>query len=670
MRRVNDVLGPACATMMGLGLLLLPLFSLTGCGESPPAKSPAEAKAEPSGRPQAAPLEESHERLSAEVTKSEVLSTADVSSTISAPGGSKPTSGHGDGAGAAGAAMPRLKSRLSGSQLFGGPSGGPPAASAPIGRPQPQDVALKGFANLPHPDANRGPRGGTIAGLADSSGEKDFDTEAYAPIVENDFLRVTDNPLSTFSIDVDTASYANVRRFLNASQLPPPGAVRLEELVNYFTYDYAPPDDGVPFAARVEAAQCPWNTKHHLVRIGLKGRVIEHAQRPVSNLVFLIDVSGSMNQPDKLPLVKESLRLLVNELSENDRIAICVYAGSAGLVLPSTTGDQRETILSALDNLQAGGSTNGGAGIVQAYNVAIENFIPKGTNRVILCTDGDFNVGTTSQDQLMTLITEKAKSKVFLSVLGFGTGNVKDSTMELLADKGNGNYAYIDTLKEGRKVFVEEMTGTLITIAKDVKIQVDFNPAHVAAYRLLGYENRLLKAEDFKDDKKDAGEIGSGHTVTALYEVIPPGVAVPAGAVEPSKYRQAAVPKGTAAEGESANAELPGADAAAADKKPEAQHADEMLTVRLRYKQPESDDSTPLEIPVKAQVQAFDRTSGDFQFATAVVQFGMLLRDSKYKDGANWDSVLEIAEGGKGEDKHGHRAEFLELVRKAKSLQK
>lgn len=504
-------------------------------------------------------------------------------------------------------------------------------------------------------ETSKAPQGGKDKdgdGVRDAEGEARFNTEAYAAVPENDFLRAKENPLSTFSIDVDTASYANVRRFLTGYHRPPPGAVRLEELVNYFSYDYAPPTDDVPFAVHCETAQCPWNTKHHLLRIALKGKIIEKEQRPVSNLVFLIDVSGSMNEPNKLPLVKESLKLLVGELSENDRIAICVYAGAAGLVLPSTTGDNKQVILSALDNLQAGGSTNGGAGISQAYATAVQNFIKGGTNRVILCTDGDFNVGQTSHDQLLKLIEEKAKSGVFLSVLGFGHGNYKDTTMELLADKGNGNYAYIDTLNEGRKVFVEQMTGTLITIAKDVKIQVDFNPAYVAAYRLLGYENRMLKAEDFKDDKKDAGEIGAGHTVTALYELVPPGQDIPAGSVDPSKYQK------KSAASEAAEAEKP------------SEHADELLTVRLRYKEPDADVSKPLEVPVKADVQEFDKTSVDFQFATSVVQFGMLLRNSKYKGDANWDSVLEIAQGSLGADKNGYRAEFVDLAKKAREVMK
>ena len=367
----------------------------------------------------------------------------------------------------------------------------------------------------------------------------EFNTETYDEIVENEFLLAQSNPLSTFSIDVDTAAYANVRRFLTHGQKPPPGAVRIEELVNYFSYDYPWPEGDVPFAVNAEIAGCPWAPEHRLVRFGLKGRVIEADSRPVSNLVFLLDVSGSMADENKLPLVKNAMRLLVEQLGENDRVAIVVYAGSSGLVLPSTTADQKQTILTAFDRLNAGGSTNGGEGIELAYQVAVENYINGGVNRVILCTDGDFNIGTTDRSSLVRLIEEKAASGVALTVLGFGMGNYKDATVEQLADKGNGNYAYIDTLNEARKVLVEQMTGTLITIAKDVKIQVDFNPAQVAAYRLIGYENRLLKAEDFDDDTEDAGEIGAGHTVPALYEIIPVGVDVPESMTAPqSKYQQ------------------------------------------------------------------------------------------------------------------------------------
>ena len=475
--------------------------------------------------------------------------------------------------------------------------------------------------------------------------EQDFNTEAYDQIIENPFLSAKQNPLSTFSIDVDTASYANVRRFLNQQQLPPPGAVRIEELINYFTYDYLPPEGNVPFSVHVELADCPWNAKHRLARIGLKGREIHVEQRPPSNLVFLLDVSGSMADANKLPLVKSAMKMLVDRLGENDRVAIAVYAGASGLVLPSTSADNKLRILSALDHLEAGGSTNGGEGIQLAYRIAVENFLQGGVNRVILCTDGDFNVGTTNQSELIRLIEEKAKGGVFLSVLGFGMGNYKDSTMEKLADKGNGNYTYIDTVNEARKVLVEEMTGTLITIAKDVKIQIDFNPAQVAGYRLIGYENRILRAEDFKDDTKDAGEIGAGHTVTALYELVPPGQPLPESDVDPSKYQKP-------------------------DKPTDADSSDELFTVRLRYKDPDGQTSKPLEVPVIAKVKKFEEASNDFRFTGSVAEFGMLLRDSKYRGDSNFKRVLETASTSLGQDASGYRSEFLKLVKTAEELKK
>lgn len=473
----------------------------------------------------------------------------------------------------------------------------------------------------------------------------DFNTESYDHIYENPFLASAQNPLSTFSIDVDTASYSNMRRFLNQQSMPPKGSVRLEELINYFPYDYRPPQDNTPFAVRVEMTQCPWNLDHQVLRIGLKGREIDMSKRPLSNLVFLLDVSGSMGEPNKLPLLQNALKMLVDKLGENDRVAIVVYAGATGLVLPSTSCDRKEKVVAALEELGAGGSTNGGEGIELAYRVAVENFIKGGINRVILATDGDFNVGTTSQDELIELIEAKAKSGVFLTVLGFGMGNYKDSMLEKLADKGNGNYAYIDTLSEARKALVEQMSGTLITIAKDVKIQVDFNPAAVQAYRLLGYENRMLRAEDFKDDSKDAGEIGAGHTVTAIYEIVPVGKPMPLPEVEASKYQAPAQPVA-------------------------ATNSGELLTVRLRYKEPNSDTSKPLEFPVMNQVTKLDKCSPDFRFAVSVALFGMILRDSKYKGNGTLDLVWELAVEAKGEDKGGYRAEFLELIKKAQELTK
>lgn len=472
----------------------------------------------------------------------------------------------------------------------------------------------------------------------------EFNTEAYDAIAENPFLAAAQNPLSTFSVDVDTASYANVRRMLNGRQMPPAGAVRIEEFVNYFSYDYPQPEGDVPFSVNVEIAGCPWTPGHKLARIGLKGREIELEDRPPTNLVFLLDVSGSMSAPNKLPLVKSAMVLLLDRLDENDTVAIAVYAGASGLVLPPTTADQKLTILSALDALEAGGSTNGGEGIRLAYETAAGSFIKDGANRVILCTDGDFNVGVTNQSDLVDLIQEKAAGGVFLSVLGFGMGNYKDSTLEKLADKGNGNYAYIDTHAEARKVLVEQLTGTLITIAKDVKVQVDFNPARVQSYRLIGYENRMLRAEDFEDDKKDAAEIGAGHTVTALYELVPVGAEFPAGAVTPSKYQQ------------------PGELA-------EAAQSDEIMTVRLRYKAPDADESQAFDVAMADSDVDFGAASEGFQFAAAVAGFGMLLRGSQHAGGATLDAVHEIAASSLGEDPHGYRREFLKLVEQADELQ-
>jgi Ca-activated chloride channel family protein len=470
--------------------------------------------------------------------------------------------------------------------------------------------------------------------------------DKYGHLVDNPFRTVKDHPLSTFSIDVDTASYANVRRFLlRENRLPPPDAVRIEELVNYFDYDYAGPEDDVPFAAHIEVAGCPWKAGRRLVRVGLKGMEVRGEQRPPSNLVFLLDVSGSMNSPDKLPLLKDGMKLLAEQVREDDRVGIVVYAGSEGLVLPSTPGAEREKILAALERLQAGGSTNGGAGIELAYRVAQENFIEGGVNRVLLCTDGDFNVGTTSTGALVRMVEERAKKGVFLSVLGFGRGNLNDSMMEEISNKGNGNYAYVDSLAEARKVLVEQVGGTLVTIAKDVKIQIEFNPAQVAAYRLIGYANRMLAPEDFNDDKKDAGEIGAGHTVTALYELVPAGEEVDVPSVDPLKYQTTTRPSDESV-------------------------AEELLTLKLRYKAPDGDKSKLLEFPVVDGGAPFGKASPDFQFAAAVASFGMLLRDSEHQGDATYDAVLEIATAAKGPDAHGYRAEFLDIVRRAKALAK
>jgi Ca-activated chloride channel family protein len=470
-------------------------------------------------------------------------------------------------------------------------------------------------------------------------------TEAYNGITDNPFKRVSDEPLSTFSIDVDTAGYSNLRRFLNQGTLPPKDAIRIEEMINYFPYDYAPPTGEDPFAAHVEAADCPWNPQHRLIRIGLKGKEVRGDDRAGCNLVFLIDVSGSMEPANKLPLLKSALQLLLNQLQPQDRVTLVTYAGTSGLALPSTPCTNKPIIAAAIDKLRAGGSTNGASGIQLAYSAALQNFIEHGVNRVILATDGDFNVGVTSPNELTNLITDKAKSGVFLSVLGFGMGNLKDGTLESLADKGNGNYAYIDTLQEARKVLVEQMAGTLVTIAKDVKIQIEFNPGKVGAYRLIGYENRVMAAQDFNDDRKDAGEIGAGHTVTALYEVVPVGVPMNLAGVDPLKYQKpvAAPPS-------------------------EAVDSPETLNLRLRYKQPDGDTSKLLEIPITDNGAKFEGASIDFKFASAVASFGMILRDSPYRGSATFETVRSLAQEGKGADNAGYRAEFAQLVGLAKAL--
>ena len=470
--------------------------------------------------------------------------------------------------------------------------------------------------------------------------------ESYAPIREVEFVTARENPLSTFSIDVDTASYSNVRRFLEQEMIPPADAIRTEELINYFRYDYPQPSGENAFSVNLEMNRAPWNPEHELVRVGLKGREISAEGRGPANLVFLVDVSGSMNSPDKLPLLQRSLSALVENLSEDDRVAIVTYAGSSGLVLDSTQGKAKREILDAIANLRSGGSTNGSGGIKQAYETARQNFLKGGNNRVILCTDGDFNVGVTDQGGLQKLIETERESGVFLSVLGFGTGNLKDSTMETLADKGNGNYAYIDSISEGRKVLVEQMGSTLFTIAKDVKIQVEFNPARVAGYRLIGYGNRLLAKEDFNNDKIDAGEIGAGHTVTALYEIIPAGQSVQGSpSVDPLKYQQPEQKVVTA--------------------------SNEILTVKVRYKAPDGQKSSLLEIPLAAsEIPSPDKASEDFRFAAAVAAFGMKLRGSPHVGEIKWTEIQDIARGALGKDPGSYRAEFLTLIEKAKTLQK
>jgi Ca-activated chloride channel homolog len=479
----------------------------------------------------------------------------------------------------------------------------------------------------------------------ESGGERGG-TESYAEIIERAFVRTVDAPVSTFSIDVDTASYANARRFLNQGQLPPKDAVRIEELINYFDYDYPQPDGEHPFSVNVEVNTCPWNADHELARIGLQGRAIEWDDRPGSNLVFLIDVSGSMKDEDKLPLLKKAMALLTKRLAASDRVAIVTYSNEARLALAPTTADKKRTILAALDSLSANGGTNGAGGLQLAYDVAADAFVNDGINRVILATDGDFNVGVSSTPELVELITDKAKSGVFLSVLGFGEGNLKDSNLEALADRGNGHYAYIDGFNEARKVLLEEAGGSLVTIAKDVKIQVEFNPATVGAYRLIGYENRALAARDFADDRKDAGEIGAGHSVTALYELVPLDKmeSIP-GAGDLKYQKPPAPPEGVV-------------------------DSDELMTVKLRYKAPDADKSTPFDVPVGRPLAFGVRANPtpDFQFASAVAGFGMLLRDSDYRGDTTYDGVLSWAQQGRGPDTGGYRAEFISLVKIAQAL--
>lgn len=469
---------------------------------------------------------------------------------------------------------------------------------------------------------------------------KDFNTEEYGRFAENEFLAVADNPLSTFSVDVDRAAYSNVRRFLRDGQRPPRDAVRIEEMVNYFTYDYPDPSGAQPFSVTTEVAGCPWNERHRILLVGLQGRRMKTADLPANNLVFLIDVSGSMMEPTKLPLVKQGLELLVNQLRPQDRVAIVVYAGNAGLVLPSTPGSNKGAILSAIQALEAGGSTAGGAGIKLAYEVAKQNFLDGGNNRVILATDGDFNVGASSDGELEQLIESKRRDRIFLTVLGFGTGNIKDSKMELLADKGNGNYAYVDSLAEARKVLVQEMGATLFTIAKDVKLQIEFNPAKVASYRLIGYENRVLRKEDFNNDAKDAGDIGAGHSVTALYELVPPGADAVTASVDPLKYQSTKVTTASS----------------------------EMLTLKLRYKEPESETSTLLTYTVNDSSADVTAASNNLRFASAVAELGMLLRDSKNKGDATYDEARQLAQKSLGRDFEGYRRDFLTMIDQAEKV--
>ena len=476
--------------------------------------------------------------------------------------------------------------------------------------------------------------------------KNEFNTEDYDNIIENKFLTATKNPLSTFSIDVDEAAYSNVRRYLENGSLPPAGAVRIEEMINYFDYVYPKPENGEPFTVNTEISDCPWNNQHRLVHIGLQGKEIPVDNLPPSNMVFLIDVSGSMNESNKLPLVQASLNMLVDQLREKDKVAIVVYAGNAGLVLPSTNGINKIKIKEAINDLEAGGSTAGGEGIQLAYKVAKDNFIKEGNNRIILATDGDFNVGVSSDDELVRLIENERKAGVFLSVLGYGMGNYKDNKMQQLADKGNGNHSYIDNINEAKKVLVNEFGSTLFTIAKDVKIQIEFNPSKVQAYRLIGYENRMLAAEDFNDDTKDAGELGSGHTVTALYEIIPVGVKDSfIKSVDPLKYQYN--------NGEIADEESP-----------------EIMTIKLRYKEPIGEVSKLINHPVIDSHLKLVNTSDNFRFSAAVAEFGLLLRDSEYRQQSSFSQVASLAQSASGKDENGYRSEFVRLVGSATSFAK
>lgn len=479
-----------------------------------------------------------------------------------------------------------------------------------------------------------------------SEEQTSFNTESYNAINENRFLTAKENPLSTFGIDVDAASYSNIRRFINNGQLPPIDAVRIEEMLNYFDYDYPQPLNGDPVSINTEISAAPWNREHKLIKIGLQAKTIATDNLPASNLVFLIDVSGSMDAPNKLPLVKSSMKLLVDQLRAKDRVAIVVYASATGLVLESTSGANKAAIKDAINKLEAGGSTAGGAGIQLAYKVALDHLIKGGNNRVILATDGDFNIGVSSDAEMQRLAEDKKQSGIALTVLGYGMGNYKDSKMETLADKGNGNYAYIDNISEAKKTLVNEFGGTLFTVANDVKLQVEFNPAQVQAYRLIGYENRMLNKEDFNNDKKDAGDLGSGHRVTALYEIIPTGIKSKfIEKVDDLKYQN---PQGNQ----------------------KASAGNELINIKLRYKSPGKPVSRMIEHPVINQEISWSACSDNFRFAAAVAGYGMLLRNSEFKQETSYSKVIDWAENALGKDKEGYRSEFLKLVKSSQLMAK
>ncbi|MFW6287883.1 MAG: YfbK domain-containing protein [bacterium] len=476
----------------------------------------------------------------------------------------------------------------------------------------------------------------------DQYNNNEFNTEEYSRIYENRFFNVLNNPLSTFSIDVDTASYTNIRRFLNQEQLPPKDSVRIEEMINYFDYNYQQPYDDKPFSITTEVANCPWNSQNMLVLVGIQGKETEIEEMPPNNLVFLIDVSGSMDAPNKLPLLKKALRLMINQLREEDMVSIVAYAGNSTVVLDSTSGEKKQKITDAIDSLGAGGSTAGSAGIRTAYQIAKQNFIPEGNNRIILATDGDFNVGISSTGELVRMIEEKRDDGIFLTTLGFGTGNYKDSRMEELSNKGNGNYAYIDNLLEAKKVLINELGGTLLTIAKDVKIQVEFNPVKIKEYRLIGYENRVMENQDFDDDTKDAGELGAGHTVTALYELVPAddnNIDVSTDLI----YQETVIRD----------------DA----------YNNQLMNIKLRYKEPEESVSKLIFTSVIDNALDISAASSNLKFASAVAQFGMMLRDSEFKGDTTYQDIIELAKGSKGKDEFGYRSEFIKLVEIAELIE-
>ncbi|MFO8066100.1 MAG: von Willebrand factor type A domain-containing protein [Bacteroidales bacterium] len=473
--------------------------------------------------------------------------------------------------------------------------------------------------------------------------DHDFNTESYSAVRETGYKDVLHNPLSTFSIDVDNAAYSNIRRFINSGQLPPVDAVRIEEMLNYFTYNYAEPVDEHPFSVHTELSECPWNSKSQLLHVGLQGKNIDKTELPNSNLVFLIDVSGSMSSANRLPLAKTAMKMLLDELRPQDRVSIVVYSGNTQVLLESTPASNKTKIADAISSLGAGGYTAGGQALRMAYEVAEKSFIKGGNNRIVMCTDGDFNVGESSNAAMERLVEEKRKNGVFISVLGFGMGNYKDDRLEIIANKGNGNYGYIDNIQEARKILVSEFAGTLYTIAKDVKLQIEFNPERVKAYRLIGYENRRLNDEDFNDDKKDAGEMGSGHSVTALYEIIPAGSDMTVPGVDPLKYQNT----------------------------PQQQSIDdsaELLTIKARYKKPDEDTSIKFEHAITGNALNFSKTTENFRFAASVAEFGLLIRDSQYKGNASFDNIIKTALKAKGQDEDGYRAEFINLVRTAKNL--